>query len=200
MDPSLNFDYRHWSNDAARAGRSPEQLCTDYLAFISDHLLYVLRQKLGDDIVRSTPTEWIFTVPAIWSDSAKEKTRAAALKAPAFGGRSLNLVSEPEAAALYTLHHLDPHGLQVGDTIVTVDAGGGTVDLISYTIRKLSPVLALDEAAPGHGGLCGSEFVNERFRKFMKANIGHLTNFNQELMSTAMDVFETKASCSPPTS
>lgn len=41
--------------------------------------------------------------------------------------------------------------LKVGDAFVLCDAGGGTVDLISYEITKLYPTLELRELVPGTG-------------------------------------------------
>ncbi len=32
------------------------------------------------------------------------------------------------------LHNLNPHDIRIGDTFVLIDAGGGTVDLILYTV------------------------------------------------------------------
>jgi hypothetical protein len=42
------------------------------------------------------------------------------------------------------------HRIQIGDAFVICDAGGGTVDLISYEITKLVP-LELKELVPGKG-------------------------------------------------
>ena len=63
-------------------------------------------------------------------------------------GTALHIISEPEAAAMYALDIMDPHNVKVGDTFVLCDAGGGTVDLISYTV-SLKPVLKITEASPG---------------------------------------------------
>jgi uncharacterized protein YxjI len=52
---------------------------------------------------------------------------------------SVKLIKEPEAAALFTLHHMGDKGLKIGDAFVICDAGGGTVDLISYEIVSLKP-------------------------------------------------------------
>lgn len=60
------------------------------------------------------------------------------------------LIKEPEAAALYTMHSLN-FTLNVGDAFVVCDAGGGTVDLISYEVVGLSPSLQLKELVPGTG-------------------------------------------------
>jgi molecular chaperone DnaK (HSP70) len=62
----------------------------------------------------------------------------------------VTLIKEPEAAALYTMHSLD-FTLDVEDTFVVCDAGGGTVDLISYEVTATSPNLQLRELVPGTG-------------------------------------------------
>jgi molecular chaperone DnaK (HSP70) len=52
------------------------------------------------------PKEYVLSVPAMWTDTAKNKTLECAVKA-GFGERgnplSIRLVSEPEAAAVYTI-------------------------------------------------------------------------------------------------
>lgn len=75
-------------------------------------------------------------------------------------------------------------------SFVICDAGGGTVDLISYTITKLKPVLEVQEATPGSGALCGSTFLNMRFAKFLKAKLGRLDGFDDEVLADAMERFE----------
>ena len=102
------------------------------------------------------------------------------------------MISEPEAAAVYTLHGLDPHGLEVGDSVVIVDAGGGTVDLITYTIVNLDPIMEVREAAPGSGSLCGATFLNERFSRYLCQTLGHLRGFDDDVLAEAMEAFETK--------
>ena len=57
------------------------------------------------------------------------------------------------------LDNMDPDTLKVGDTFVCADFGGGTVDLISYTIEELGEKVKVGEAAKGTGDLCGSSFV-----------------------------------------
>lgn len=66
-------------------------------------------------------------------------------------GRKLQIITEPEAAAIYALDTMDPTELKVGDTFVLCDAGGGTVDLISYTVAALKPHLRVDEPTYGTG-------------------------------------------------
>jgi hypothetical protein len=58
------------------------------------------------------------TLSAFTSAIAKSTSQLTSRNPP------ISLVSEPEAAAIYALHGLDPHGLQVGDSFVLCDAGG----------------------------------------------------------------------------
>lgn len=51
------------------------------------------------------------------------------------------------------------------------DAGGGTVDLISYRISSLIP-LQLNEVAIGTGALCGAVYLDRRFEDFVSKRIG----------------------------
>lgn len=194
LDPSLQGMGRTISAEGARGGRNVDKLVTDYISELSNHLMYTLREKLGDSIVKSTPLEYVVTVPAIWSDLAKDKTKKACQAASGLSStkQPVYLVSEPEAAAIYALHGLDPHGLKIDDTVVVVDAGGGTVDLISYTITNLKPILEVQEAAPGSGALCGSTFLNMRFAKFLKSKLGKEDGFDEEVLAEAMEVFEKK--------
>ncbi|KAK1658362.1 hypothetical protein BDP55DRAFT_398047 [Colletotrichum godetiae] len=196
LDPSLQSMGQAVSSEA-RGGRNVDKLVTDYISALGDHLVYTLKEKLGEQVVNTTPLEFVVTVPAIWSDLAKDKTKQACQRAAGLNTVTntiapIHLVSEPEAAAIYALHGLDPHGLKVDDTVVVVDAGGGTVDLISYTITSLKPILEVQEAAPGSGALCGSTFLNMRFAKFLKAKLGKEDGFDDEIMAEAMEQFEKK--------
>ncbi|KAK7744700.1 hypothetical protein SLS62_010119 [Diatrype stigma] len=177
------------------------ELVAEYLSKLGEHFLYTLRQKLGGAFVSKVPLEFILTVPAIWSDLAKSKTLIACQRAGhPFQGRKITLVSEPEAAAIYTLHGLDPHDLQVGDSFVICDAGGGTVDLISYTITTLQPILEIKEASVGSGALCGSTYLNQRFEMFLRSRLKNEDGFDDELVAEAMERFEDQVSSEAPIS
>ena len=123
-----------------------------------------------------------FSTPAVWSDAAQAKTRYCAQQAGMGNGHRLQIVSEPEAAATYALDALDPHDIKVGDTFVLVDAGGGTVDLISYTVSALKPILKLEEAATGTGGLCGSTYLNRIFQEYLLSRFGTNPGWDDEVV------------------
>ena len=62
----------------------------------------------------------------------------------------------------------------MGECFVVCDAGGGTVDLISYKITSLKP-LQLHECVVGSGGLCGAVYLDRRFEDFIQQRIGKET-------------------------
>ena len=66
----------------------------------------------------------------------------------------------------------------------------GTVDLITYEIEKLKPVLKVREATVGDGGFCGSSFLNRIFQKHLEDRFKHLPRWDEETLEEAMDKFE----------
>ncbi|KAF3910447.1 hypothetical protein ABW20_dc0107046 [Dactylellina cionopaga] len=166
-------------------GKSPVNVCTDYLRLLyKDLMMKVLRKRLPETL-DLTPIQFIFTVPAIWDHKAQEATRHAARQA-GFCSRpldTLSLVSEPEAAAMFVLKAMHDSNfsrtpnqtapsMKAGETFIICDAGGGTVDLISYEIGETQPNLRLREAIAGTGGKCGSSYIDEAFLKFLHEKIG----------------------------
>ncbi|KAL7266661.1 hypothetical protein RUND412_010786 [Rhizina undulata] len=145
---------------------------TDYLSALYNHTMDTLTRRYGESFMKATPVEWVLTCPAVWSDAAKNATKRAAERAGmvSLDGKGTRLISEPEAAAVYTLKAIQPNHLRVGDNFVVCDAGGGTVDLISYEITQLQPLL-VQESAVGSGALCGSAFLNYAFEDHCKRRL-----------------------------
>lgn len=86
-------------------GVQATQVCTDYLREIYSYVFNELEQRLSPEVLRVTPLEFLFTVPAIWSDKAKQATLDAARQA-GFSSRlsdTISLMPEPEAAAIATI-------------------------------------------------------------------------------------------------
>ncbi|KAK1830791.1 hypothetical protein QBC39DRAFT_103826 [Podospora conica] len=149
----------------------------DYLTQVHAHTMDTLTRRYGESFMASTKVDFVLTCPAVWSDAAKNTTLQAAERA-GMGARSqIQMISEPEAAAVYTLKAIQPNHLKVGDNFIVCDGGGGTVDLIAYKIVSLKP-LQVEESAVGTGGLCGSAFLNYRFEEHVKSRLGH-TRFNE---------------------
>lgn len=100
----------------------------DYLTQIRKHTMDTLRRRYGEGLVASTPVDWVLTCPAVWSDAAKNTTLLAAERAGMGEKSQIRMISEPEAAAVYTLKAIQPTHLKVGDNLIVCDAGGGTVE------------------------------------------------------------------------
>ena len=160
-----------------------EKKVTDYLKALRNHLEDVLRCRVGATVVSTTPIEYVLTVPAIWSESAQSKTRSCAERAGMGLGRSLYLISEPEAAAIHALKATRHIGWKVKDTFVVVDAGGGTVDLISYRITRVRPSIKLVEATAGTGHFCGSAFIDKYFQDRLLMEFENDPNWDDEILN-----------------
>lgn len=79
--------------------KTPQVLTTDYLTELAKHLMYTLEEKLGAAILRTIPIDFCLTVPAIWSEVAKEQTLKACKKAGLKSQSEILLVSEPVSGA-----------------------------------------------------------------------------------------------------
>ncbi|KAI0813764.1 hypothetical protein GGR55DRAFT_635774 [Xylaria sp. FL0064] len=152
---------------------SEVQVIADFLTCLLRHVKSQLRSlRLYDDF----QIETVLCVPAIWTQKACRDMQVAllaAMKSAEFKGVDLSgcaienlfLVSEPEAAAAFILD-TDPD-IHAGQTFVLLDAGGGTVDANTYTVSQTQPLRLREEAVTPGGGLCGSSYLNEGFRKML---------------------------------
>jgi Hsp70 protein len=166
----------------------PVRLTTDFLKCLRKHAYEILKLKLGKGVVDSTPLDFVLTVPACWAEAAQDRTIACASAAGM--GSNVRIVSEPESAAVYTLDAMDPHNLKKGDKFVLCDAGGGTVDLITYEILELAPKVKVREAVPGDGDVCGGVFLNRIFAKYLDETFGEDAEWDEELQEEALRSFE----------
>jgi molecular chaperone DnaK (HSP70) len=101
--------------------------CADYLGCVHKYVKEVfLPRQFGAVFLRNQEVSYVITVPAIWTDSAKELTRQAAVRA-GIPDHKLDLITEPEAAALYCATLGSEVDLEENDRFLVCDAGGGTV-------------------------------------------------------------------------
>ncbi|KAL5001046.1 hypothetical protein BDV10DRAFT_161271 [Aspergillus recurvatus] len=150
-------------------GKDAVEATADYLKQLIGQAKQVLERRLGIDM-DELDSQYILTVPAVWSDRAKDATLRAAVDA-GVDMKHVSLVSEPEAAALYTLRAIQPNTVATNDVFTVCDAGGGTVDLVSYRIKTLEP-LVLVEVAEGTGAVCGSLLLDGRFEELLRRKMG----------------------------
>ncbi|KAG0378590.1 hypothetical protein BGX24_003386 [Mortierella sp. AD032] len=138
----------------------------DYLKALHEYVAKEIEQQLGQRCTRES-FRYCLTVPAMWSDKAKNIMRRAAIQAGLIRENDkpdrLMLVSEPEAAALYCERSCKEYDLKHGDRFLICDAGGGTVDLIVYDIAESTEGRHLSEVTKGHGATCGSMLIDLNF-------------------------------------
>ncbi|KAJ4416814.1 hypothetical protein N0V82_006543 [Gnomoniopsis sp. IMI 355080] len=154
-----------------KLNKTLDNVVSDYLRAIWIYTKEDIRKRVDEDDWETTYTiRVVLTVPAVWSQTAKYRTHKAAIMAGL--SDKIQLVTEPEAAALATLSgKAETSSLKTGDVFVVCDAGGGTVDLISYEIKSTEPLL-MGGCVPGAGDLCGSVFLNIAFTRYIKTLVG----------------------------
>ncbi|KAK8161374.1 hsp70-like protein [Phyllosticta citrichinensis] len=203
LDPNKYDDKPHDSNSQGilrlPQDHSAQDVCRDYLKLVWEFIKDVLEQRFTDDSL-NLPVEVWMTVPAIWTETAKDQTRAAAKAAGFASGPNdcIKLITEPEAAAVAILHPtlrgaaVDP--IREGEAFVVCDCGGGTVDLTTYKFESCSPNFKFKEICMGEGARCGSTFVDRNFDAWMakrfKGNYTKLSAKSRGPGSKMMESFE----------
>ncbi|CAG9989530.1 unnamed protein product [Clonostachys byssicola] len=158
-----------------KLGKTPVEVIADYLRKLWEHALEIIAKARSSTLVDLLKFHVVLTVPASWKDYARRAMKDAAKRAgitsdrPA-GETVLSFAMEPEAAALATIWEKERH-LKEDDVYMICDAGGGTVDIITYKVGSLNPI-ELHEAAGGEAGICGGMFIDEKFRLVCKARLG----------------------------
>ncbi|KAI9166988.1 Heat shock 70 kDa protein 12B [Paramyrothecium foliicola] len=160
----------------SRANKTAVEVIADYLRELWAHCNVRMNRVLGEEMCNNTKLVVSITLPAIWPNYAQARMREAVTLAgilderPA-GETVVRFISEPEAAALATFEDMaDQPDIKPGDHVVVCDAGGGTVDIITYTVVSTNP-LVVKESIRGDGALCGAIFLDEAFQKLLRRKI-----------------------------
>ncbi|GAA5805692.1 hypothetical protein EDC94DRAFT_625764 [Helicostylum pulchrum] len=172
----LNLD-ESLQRGIAENHRSSVNNIGDYLKVLHQYVLEDVTKGFAKNYDPST-FRYCLTVPAMWSDHAKNSMRKAAIIAGLIKADDpqdrLLLISEPEAAALYCEKMCEQVNLKRGDRMMICDAGGGTVDLIVFEVDKdsLDSSKRLKEITKGMGESCGSVFLDHNFKLLMQEKLG----------------------------
>ncbi|KAJ5787881.1 hypothetical protein N7457_002871 [Penicillium paradoxum] len=168
LDESQKFRYKPAIESQAiiqDMNKTPINVAGDYLEKLVTHARDILARRFGTAL-QTMDMEYILTVPAVWSDKGKDSTLQAAYWA-GIPNSSIRLLSEPEAAAVCAIRTIQPNAIAEGDCLIVCDAGGGTVDIITYRVKQKDP-LRFEEATKGTGAVCGSVMLDERFDALVK--------------------------------
>jgi len=119
LEPSHKYnekvkEVKECSNLLNQLNKTAEEVVTDYLKILWDYTMEDIRKEVRqDNWRRDYNLKVVITVPAMWSEAAKEKTKRCAIMA----GMPDNIVmiTEPEAAALSIIRdQADEEELSVG--------------------------------------------------------------------------------------
>lgn len=114
LDPTQEIDYTpavQSKEILAKYGKQPLDVARDYLQLLVNSAKQTLRRRFGNAL-DSMEIRYILTVPAVWTDKAKNMTLTAATNA-GISALDVTLVSEPEAAALSCLNEIQPNTIEV---------------------------------------------------------------------------------------
>ncbi|KPM41605.1 hypothetical protein AK830_g4982 [Neonectria ditissima] len=158
------------------ANKEPIEVIGCFLRNLWNHCIDSIKRSIGAELLQGCRFHVVITMPAIWPHYSQQRMKEAAklsgmLDKRSGGKTTLCFISEPEAAALATIKDLSKRSnTKAGDTVVICDAGGGTVDLISYVIDSVEPFV-VQECVKGDGGLCGGVFLDEEFIRLIKKKV-----------------------------
>ncbi|XP_053374609.1 heat shock 70 kDa protein 12A-like [Mercenaria mercenaria] len=147
------------------------------IKFLVDDMHEAARLRVSGIIERSD-VYWVLTVPAIWTDSAKQFMREAAEKA-GIAREKLSIALEPEAASIYCRHlpidrtvghtNVSISSLPVGTSYMIFDAGGGTIDI---TVHEVNDSGGVKEVTAASGGGWGGTLVDQAFEDLLDDLVG----------------------------
>lgn len=160
---------------------------------------------------KEDPFEWnvevALAVPAMWKQDAVDRMLNAASIANI---PNVYIVTEPESAAhLLLRRELEQSGAfgleaWIGEAFCVVDMGGGTVDLITYSIVSLNPLRFKEEVMGSGmcpegellnrlthptGGLYGSAYINQTFREYLSTRFDGCWEFIKDCMDLTQEDF-----------
>ncbi|KAJ5877628.1 hypothetical protein N7455_001093 [Penicillium solitum] len=159
--------------------KTPVEVAGDYLGKLVAHAQDVLTRRFSTAL-QTVDLEYVLTVPAVWSDKAKDLTMQAAHRA-GIPPASLGLLSEPEAAAVCAIRTIQPNTIAVWTSSDNelefnnlTNYGKETAwlsvmleDIITYRVKETEP-LRFEEATKGTGAVCGSVMLDESFDALIK--------------------------------
>ncbi|GES65706.1 HSP70 family protein [Aspergillus terreus] len=186
MDIDMPLGDYYWGyelqNEKIIGNKRETDIIADYLERVFQHTKEQMENR--HEYKEGEPVEFALCIPAIWTRKAcrtMQQAMTAALHRVRFitdkfhDVSNLFIVHEPEAASAYVLAHNKEKDIMAGESFVLLDAGGGTVDTITYKVASNLPLRLEREAVAPSGALCGSSYLNEDFRKFIQRRLGEET-------------------------
>ncbi|KJZ76719.1 hypothetical protein HIM_04055 [Hirsutella minnesotensis 3608] len=160
-----------------QSNRHVVEVIGDYLRELWKHALEDIEKNIGKRQVAASAFELVVTLPAIWPLYARMRMREAVQLSGIMEDRQgkktkMSFISEPEAAALASIRDFSGRAMfKKGDHFVVCDAGGGTVDIITYKSYKRTRQRSARLSKEMIGGLCGAVRLDEGFFRLLKSRL-----------------------------
>jgi len=139
------------------------------LKFIKASIFEVFQKKSISLPNGIDDVQWILTVPAIWSDRAKHKMEAWAIRAELINRNIFNhlrIVYEPDCASISCQSE---SAFKTGERYILIDAGGGTVDIACHQVKG---EYSMEEIYHPTGGAWGSDYIDRHFEALLNEIFG----------------------------
>lgn len=161
-------------------GIHAEEITAKFLAYmtscVGSHIISrhsngpALLQQFGSNI------HYVITIPNGWELAQQQVLRNACLSAGLVTperAQSISFVTEAEASVNFCIHSSQSQSWieRVGQEFIVCDAGGGTIDISSYTVTAIKPTLNLAETSISDCLIAGSTTIDRRARDLIQARL-----------------------------
>ncbi|ETO29543.1 hypothetical protein RFI_07582 [Reticulomyxa filosa] len=157
-DEKKEMDLEPYLTAANGKKRKSMDVLVQAFKFMRGHIMGVLKDTTFVEEVEDV--QWVVTVPAIWSNTAKNRMREAALRAGLINNSipdHLIIAFEPECGSVVARRYCD---LKKGDKYILLDLGGGTADIACH---KVLDETSVSQIYIPSGGAWGSTYIDEAF-------------------------------------
>ncbi|KAL3879594.1 hypothetical protein ACJMK2_031883 [Sinanodonta woodiana] len=165
------------------------------IRYLKEDMMKNTNNQLSSGNITEDEITWVLTVPAIWTDAAKQFMREAAVEA-GIKNENLKIALEPETASIYCRllpieKMIEGGGMasfKPGSVYMVMDAGGGTIDITVHEVLSDGKLKELHKAS---GGAWGGNQVDEAYRQFLISLVGNrvFRRFQDEKKEDYLDMF-----------
>ncbi|KAL3879877.1 hypothetical protein ACJMK2_032154 [Sinanodonta woodiana] len=141
------------------------------IRYLKEDMLKNIKDRLSSGHIKDDEITLVRTVPAIWTDAAKQFMRKAAVEA-GIKNENLKIALEPETASIFCRllpveKMIEGGGMgssKPGSVYMVLDAGGGTIDITVHEVLSGGKLKELHKAS---GGAWGGTQVDEAYKQFL---------------------------------
>jgi serine/threonine-protein kinase ATR len=186
-------EYDKLRKDATFKNLSVQQMIVSYIKKLKDAALKQIKERVKmRDMFKKTRVKYILTVPCFWSEVTRYSMRIAAVLAGlATSENDFTIITEPEAVVLSYDGKVEEPSDSTSPFIVC-DAGGNTVNLITYDvgIQDEDQRTFIEQIGEGCGDFCGSNRLNRLFPEYLRNCFPEDFPKKQEFFKFIIDSFE----------